>query len=85
MAAVWCKQCVGLCASLYCVAAGLHLLSGWEDPISGADPEAVGNAASRGRGRGGIIILLIRFWPYALIVLGGWWASVYSYYLVSRR
>ena len=58
---------------LVCLVAGIDLLAGWSDPFLDADPEVMGKAAARGRGpgRGGLIIIAIRFWPYVLIGIGG--------------
>jgi hypothetical protein len=56
----------------YCVVAGLVLLPGWEDVLAGASAEEVGRASVKGRGRGGIVIMAIRYWPYVLIALGGY-------------
>ena len=40
----------------------------WQDPFAvGADPQLVGKAASSHGGKGGIIILIIKFWPFALM------------------
>ena len=44
---------------------GLDLLIGWTDPMSGAS--LADNP--RAGGRGGFIILIIKYWPYCLI---GW-------------
>ena len=55
---------------------GLDLLIGWIDPMSGA------SLADNPRpgGRGGFIILIIKYWPYCLI---GW--CLYSlYYFVKN-
>ena len=47
---------------------GIHLLSiGYEIDFSNVDGESLGRAAARGRGRGGIILLIIQFLPYFLI------------------
>ena len=59
----------GLVAAVYCVAAGLFLIVGWQDPLAGAATEEV--VHRRGTG---LVILIIRFWPYALIGLGGYFA-----------
>jgi hypothetical protein len=66
-------SCVFLAAA-YCFVAGLFLLSGWSDPLAAADPAAMNEAASRSRGRGGIILIAISYWPYVLIGLGGYFA-----------
>ena len=54
-------------ASVYNLLAGFFLLSGWEDPFINANPETMGRAGAR-RG-GGLVLLMIKFWPYFLI---GW-------------
>ncbi len=53
-----------------CVLAGVDLLGGWVDPLLSADPADVGKVAARGRN--GLIIFAIKFWPYVLIGLGGY-------------
>ena len=58
-------------ASIYCLYAGIHLLVGWEDPFASADPAELGRAAAKTR-RGGLVVLVIRFWPYVLIVAGAY-------------
>jgi len=62
---------ISLLAALYCVAAGVSLHFGWQDPFASADPTHYARASASGRGGGGIILLAIRFWPYVLIGLGG--------------
>lgn len=66
----------GLAASLYCVAAALFLWGDWQDPFATANiaAEDIGNAAAKGRGRGGIILLAIKFWPYVLGGFGAYFA-----------
>lgn len=68
---------VGTAAAVYCLAAGLFLLSGSEDPVADADPNQLGRISAGGRGRVGLVILAIKFWPYVLIGLGGFWIVVY--------
>ena len=63
---------VGLICSIYCIAAGLSMVVGWEDPLSQANPETLASFSSKGGGKGGLYILIIRFWPYFLIGAGGW-------------
>ena len=58
-------------SSGFCVAAGIFLLLGWQDPLAGASAVQLSKAAVRARGRGGILILAIRFWPFVLIGSGG--------------
>ena len=74
---------IGLVAAVYSIFAGIHLRVGWEDPLAGADPETVGRVT--GRRRGGIIILAIRFWPYVLIGVGGFFAFRYLRQFWYRR
>jgi hypothetical protein len=73
----------GLVASLYCLAAGIFLLSGWEDPFAAVDSAELGKASGRRGGRGGIIVLAIRFWPYVLIAMGSYFG--YSYAAILKR
>jgi hypothetical protein len=58
---------IALVASVYCIAAGLHLLSGWHDPFATATSEELANASTRGRGRGGLLLLGGRYLPWVLI------------------
>ena len=56
---------------------GIYLIgSGYESFLTNADPDAMGRTAARGRGRGGIVLLIIQFFPYFLI--GGYGFFVYS-------
>lgn len=54
-------------SSIYCVIAGLFLLSGWQDPLSIASTEALANTSSRYKG---LFVVVIKYWPYFLIMLG---------------
>ena len=56
-------------AAAYNLIAGFFLLSGWEDPFINADHQTLGRTGAR-RG-GGLILLMIKFWPYFLIGWGG--------------
>lgn len=73
---------VGLGAAVYCVAAGVFLLSGWQDPFASASSQEVGQAAATHGGRGGVVILAIRFWPYVLMGLGSYFGYGYLLGLV---
>ena len=66
----------GFIASLYCVIAGIVLLSGWQDPLAGADPSEVVKAFVRHRKGGSVILLMkfIEFVPYVLIGAGGFFS-----------
>lgn len=47
---------------------GIYLIgSGYESFLTNADPDTMGRTAARGRGRGGIVLLIIQFFPYFLI------------------
>ena len=43
------------------------LYNGWIDPMAAVDPELVGRMRP---GRGGIFILIAKFWPYVCVLLG---------------
>ena len=55
---------------------GIYLLgSGYDIDFTKADPNTLGRQAARGRGRGGIVLLIIQFFPYFLIGGYGWMAK----------
>lgn len=59
-------------AAMYCVAAGLWLAVDWHDPLAAAsDNAAASGAVGHGR-RGGLILVLIVYWPYALMAFGAY-------------
>ncbi|MBT6047727.1 MAG: hypothetical protein HOG49_13040 [Candidatus Scalindua sp.] len=58
-----------LIAGIYCLAAGIFLAAEWQDPFANANISS--STYVRGRGRGGLVILVIKYWPYVLIGLGG--------------
>ena len=62
--------------SIYNLIAGLNLWFGWEDPLSKATPEQMGRAGAR-RG-GGLLLLIISFWPYILTIAGIYLTWLYS-------
>tara|TARA_B110000503_G_C7066721_1_gene379096 strand:- start:123 stop:473 length:351 start_codon:yes stop_codon:yes gene_type:complete len=65
-----------LLSTVALLAIGLYLLSGWEDPTGGmslADNPRPG-------GKGGFIILIIKYWPHCLI---GW--CLYSLYYFIKN
>tara|TARA_B100001057_G_scaffold426813_1_gene451192 strand:- start:977 stop:1330 length:354 start_codon:yes stop_codon:yes gene_type:complete len=53
--------------SLYNLIAGIYLLSGWEDPLVNATNEQIGQVSAKARGKGGLVIVIVKYWPYALI------------------
>jgi len=56
---------IGFALALYCVASGIAMLAGWADAGAAADSSEVAAHA-------------FRYWPYGLIVAGGFWAIVYG-------
>ena len=55
-------------AALVMLFQGLHLWNqGWDGPISQMDPSAAGRNAARARGKGGIVLLAIQFFPQFLV------------------
>lgn len=84
---------LGLIASLYCIAAAIFLWGDWQDPLVASEISAqeLGRASASGRGRGGILILAARFWPYVLGGLGAYFAYnqilalYYSYKAAKKR
>lgn len=71
---------IELITYFYLLIAGVYLLVGWVDPTVGAEVSETSRAASAGRGRGGFIILIIKYWPYFLIGL----SIYYFYYFVKN-
>ena len=55
-------------AAVVMVFQGFHLWNtGWDIDLSQMDPSVAGKTAARGRGRGGIILLVIQFFPQFLV------------------
>lgn len=67
-----------LAAALYFVAAGIALHFDWHDPLASATPQQIGQASGKARGRGWLLLLVIKFWPYVLMALGGY-AAYHSF------
>ena len=63
---------VAAVASAYCIAAGIFLSADWQDPFATATTDELTRGAVSSGGRGGIIILVIRYWPLALIAFGSY-------------
>ena len=57
-----------LVASVYLLFAGIFLASGWDDPFFNADKSEIAQAGAKA-GRGGFILFIIQFWPYAMMLL----------------
>ena len=68
--------------SLYNFLGGLSMIFDWENPLSEISPEQQGRVA--GRRRGGLVLLIIQFWPYALTVIGAGYSILY-YGLIKDR
>jgi len=66
-------------ASVYCILADVHLSSSWQDPFASATAEEVSRASVSGWGRGGILVLAMRYWPWVLIGIGAY----FGYYQVQ--
>ena len=62
---------LGAFSCLVMVLQGLHLWGGWEAPQF--DSSDVATISTKARGRGGIILLLIRFFPQFLVFGYGFW------------
>ena len=67
--------------SIYNFIAGLSMSFGWEDPLSNASPEQKGRTAAR-RG-GGLVLLIISFWPYILTFVGAYMS--WLYYMLFKK
>lgn len=80
---------LGLLACIVSVGAGLDMVAGWTDPLRSVDPETVQQferrATARTRGRGGWIVLAIRYWPWFLIGAGGFFGLGYGKILWRYR
>lgn len=74
---------IALLSSIYNALAGMSMIFDWVDPLSKASPEQIGKAAARRRG--GIILLLISFWPYILTFFGGVMSWVYFKFLLLSK
>lgn len=63
----------------FIAAAGADMWLTWEPPQ--IDAETAANMAPRARGRGGLFLLALQFWPYVMMAWGGYiafatWQSV---------
>jgi hypothetical protein len=67
---------IGFALALYCVASGTAMLAGWADAGAAADP--AGLRAMLGPNDDGSAARAFRYWPYGLIVAGGFWTIVYG-------
>jgi succinate dehydrogenase/fumarate reductase cytochrome b subunit len=61
--------------SIYNFFGGLRMIFDWEDPLANATPEQRGRASARRRG--GLVLLIIEYWPYVLTIFGALWSFIY--------
>ena len=62
---------IGAFSCLIMVLQGFHLWGSWEPPMFNSSE--VANISSKARGRGGIILLIIRIFPQFLVFGFGFW------------
>jgi len=67
--------------SIYNFIAGLSMSFGWEDPLSNITTEQQGRAAARRKG--GLVLLIISFWPYILTLAGAY--MTWLYFMIFKR
>jgi hypothetical protein len=60
------------------VAAGITLLLGWEHPLAAADPAGWQAIVAHGPSDTAFVALAIGFWPYGLLLVGGFWTVAYA-------
>ncbi|CAN7258342.1 hypothetical protein LJR098_001063 [Rhizobium sp. LjRoot98] len=63
-AACW----LAILASLYVFSIGVHQAIDWHNPLAGKEAQVAGTVHNA---KGGLVILLIMVWPYALMLVGG--------------
>ena len=61
-----------LIACIFNFFSGAMMAFDW-DPFAGGDPEAIAIGAATHGGKGGVVILAIKFWPYLLMLLSGFY------------
>jgi len=69
---------IGLASAVYCAAAGIALLSGWEHSLAAADPAGWQAMVAHGHDNTALVARAIGLWPYGLLVVGGFWTVVYG-------
>jgi hypothetical protein len=69
---------IGFALALYCVAAGIAMLAGWVDAVAAANPAGLRAIFGPNDGGSEVAAHAFRYWPYGLIVAGGFWALVYG-------
>ena len=74
---------IGAFSCLIMVLQGFHLWGTWEPPMF--DSSEVANISSKARGRGGIILLIIRIFPQFLVFGFGFWGWQLKPYIRDIR
>ena len=75
---------ISVVAAVVMVFQGFHLWNtGWEIDLTQMDPATAGRTAARARGRGGIILLVIKFFPQFLVF--GYGMTIYQSFPVARE
>ena len=70
---------IGAFSCLVMVLQGIHLWATWEPPTF--DSNEVAKISSKARGRGGIILLIIRIFPQFLVFGFGFWGWQFKQYI----
>ncbi len=70
---------IGAFSCLVMVLQGFHLWGSWEPPTF--DSSEVSRISSKARGRGGIILLIIRIFPQFLVFGFGFWGWQFNQYI----
>jgi hypothetical protein len=68
---------IGLAAAVFCVVSGIAVLTGGEHPLV-AGPADLRNLVAGTRDQAGFVARAVEYWPYGLIVAGGFWTIVYA-------
>ena len=65
--AEWLIGWLMIIASIYCFTASIWMLGDWIDPLRDVSPSDVDEMINRPKN--GLIILIIKFWPYFLLLV----------------
>lgn len=74
---------IGVLAAIYCLSTGLLLITDWVDPFAAKTAAEMSSAAGSHGGRGGVVILILRYWPYVLSLAGAYFG--YAYVRILRQ
>lgn len=69
---------IGLAGAACCVVAGIAVLAGVEPFQAAPDPADLRNLAAGPDDQAGFVLRAVQYWPYGLIVAGGFWTIVYA-------